>query len=381
MKPMVKAFIALQLFGTLSYFFLLLTAFLSANVKRYATWHSFCISWIISTASYALTIGINVDDAELGALGKSGGELARQGPGERICLTQAALIYASPTLTAMTTLAMCLHVLISIRAALKGVLITINNTLVSVLVIAPYAFFIIMLAVLIVLGNAKPDAVRMSPFGYYCHLEWPEPVMVCSAIAVAALIGVIIIETWMSRAVYRHRRTLLQTVHPMAFTVRVLVFGIVVVFTLVLGLLFLVPATRNIGVNFTLALIPLFGIIIFGSQNDILRVVIFWKKNWAQTSQRSQISSSRIRTRSLTASRSRIVPSINVEFFDDGLVSEVQQVRNAGSRKTMSGSINGLQSLEDVCAPNFNPVAPWNLSVPALALLSVPNERLTRANK
>ncbi|KAJ3815099.1 hypothetical protein F5876DRAFT_72352 [Lentinula aff. lateritia] len=106
---------------------------------------------------------------------------------------------------------------------------------------------------------------------------------VCSSIAVLASISVAIVETWMAIAVHKYRDALPRTTHPMTFTLRVLLFGFVDLFALVVGLLILIPSTRKFGANFLLSLIPVMGIFMFGSQTDILRAWMFWKKLPSET--------------------------------------------------------------------------------------------------
>lgn len=95
-----------------------------------------------------------------------------------------------------------------------------------------------------------PHAVQLGRAKYYCHLELPEPsvlphlsknlrltcvisrVTVCSAIAVIAAVGVAVVEGWMVFEVHKHRSSLERTTHPMAFIIRVLVFGLVDLFAL-----------------------------------------------------------------------------------------------------------------------------------------------------
>ncbi|KAJ3774403.1 hypothetical protein FB446DRAFT_613697, partial [Lentinula raphanica] len=61
-----------------------ITAAFSSRVKRYATWYSFCASWVISGLSYSLLLVVNA--------------YATLSTSNRVCMTQAALIYASDVL-------------------------------------------------------------------------------------------------------------------------------------------------------------------------------------------------------------------------------------------------------------------------------------------
>ncbi|KAJ3797651.1 hypothetical protein GGU11DRAFT_756565 [Lentinula aff. detonsa] len=207
-----KAFIALQLLGAFFFFLVAITAAFSSRVKRYATWYSFCASWVISGISYSLIL---VVEAYAGAQGfhhwHPNVEVGSvEWKAEKVCMTQAAFIYASPVLTGFTSLAMCFH-----------------------LVVVPYVIWVIMFAVLFQLSQAQPNTVELGRSGYYCHLALPEPVAVCSGIAIFASISVAIVETLMARAVHKYRDVLPQTTHSITFTWRVLLFGFVDLFALI----------------------------------------------------------------------------------------------------------------------------------------------------
>ncbi|KAJ3921938.1 hypothetical protein F5877DRAFT_75696 [Lentinula edodes] len=284
MQAKIKAFISLQLLGALCFFLVTITAAFSSRVKRYATWYSFCVSWIISSLSYSLLL---IVDAYAGAQGFHRDSHFDVGSMEwkakRACTVQAALVYATPVLTGFTSLAMCIHVLLYVRAALRVPMSRVKTVTTTMLVVGPYVIWVAMFVVLFQLGQAQPNAVQLERWGYYCHLALPQPVAVCSSIAILASITVAIVETWMAIAVHKYRDALPRTTHPMTFTLRVLLFGFVDLFALIVGLLLLIPSTRKFGANFLLSLIPVLGISIFGSQTDILRVWMFWKKSPSET--------------------------------------------------------------------------------------------------
>ncbi|KAE9382752.1 hypothetical protein BT96DRAFT_930172 [Gymnopus androsaceus JB14] len=74
---------------------ILFSAILSQQVKRLATWYTFCLSWTISCLSYLWLF--------------FSGEIHSPESSNFICITQAALIYSVPTLTASATLSLLLH--------------------------------------------------------------------------------------------------------------------------------------------------------------------------------------------------------------------------------------------------------------------------------
>ncbi|KAJ3833794.1 hypothetical protein EV361DRAFT_7519 [Lentinula raphanica] len=281
MRADIVAFVTLELLGAFFFFLVVITAAFSSRVKRYATWYSFCASWVISGLSYSLLLVVNAY-ATLSTSNRSMDvnqvELVPEWKAHRVCMTQAALIYASDVLTGFTSLSMCCHVLLYVRAALKVPMGQVKTSTTISLVIVPYIIWVTMFSIMFQLGNAQPDAVQVVPSGFYCHLALPEPVAVCSSIAVIASLSVAIAEIWMAVVIHRYRDVLPRIAHPITFILRVLLFGFVDLFALIVGSLMLVPGTKNVGTHFILSLLPVLGILIFGTQNDILQVWMFWKK-------------------------------------------------------------------------------------------------------
>lgn len=82
---LVRLFLGLQLTGAIGMIITLCTAILSRQVKRNATWYAFCVSWVVSCASYCL-------------LFFAGAQFGPE-PSHPLCVTQASLAYAAPALS------------------------------------------------------------------------------------------------------------------------------------------------------------------------------------------------------------------------------------------------------------------------------------------
>ncbi|KAF8150018.1 hypothetical protein B0H34DRAFT_172649 [Crassisporium funariophilum] len=87
----IVLFNSLQLFGLVSLSAVLVTAWLSSQIRRASTWFSFVLSWIVSCTSYLLVFG-----------NQTGPE-----PSAALCLAQATLTYGAPVLTALAGVAFC----------------------------------------------------------------------------------------------------------------------------------------------------------------------------------------------------------------------------------------------------------------------------------
>lgn len=80
----VKAFITLQLLGGSCIIVILLTATFHPGIKRFRTWSSFMLSWIVSCINYSLLTFV--------------GQQSQEFPTHGLCLVQGALVYSIPTL-------------------------------------------------------------------------------------------------------------------------------------------------------------------------------------------------------------------------------------------------------------------------------------------
>jgi hypothetical protein len=150
-------FIVLQLMGFCGSIIILLTACVSPLVRRrHPIWFSFIVAWIISSVSYSLLVGTPTDWI----------------PPYPTCLTQAVMIYTVPTLTASASLALIVHVLLTVRA-----LVTPSDTSSSegvwtfLLIFLPYLFGGGMFALSMVIGLEHHDTVTRPSYGFYCHMQ------------------------------------------------------------------------------------------------------------------------------------------------------------------------------------------------------------------
>ncbi|KAJ4466078.1 hypothetical protein C8R41DRAFT_77207 [Lentinula lateritia] len=181
-------FIVFQLIGLVGSILILFTACISKIVrKRHWSWFSFVFSWIVSCVSYSLLAGAPINWQ----------------PEYPLCLTQAALIYTVPTLTAFSSLALVIQVLVNVRALAENrvnpTAITPNNggnmslhRLWTFLLLAiPYLSGAGMFAMSLVIGLRDRGTVRREPGGFYCNMENPIPGKLSAAlVAVIMLICV-----------------------------------------------------------------------------------------------------------------------------------------------------------------------------------------------
>ncbi|KAF9071794.1 hypothetical protein BDP27DRAFT_1446015 [Rhodocollybia butyracea] len=272
----VRTFIALQFSGGIGMLVLLSTAFLSRKetfqrldsssyipIKRSQAWYSFCISWIISCFAYCLLFfcgeQFNPDE----------------NPSYGVCLVQAALIYSSPPLTGATTFTLLLDVWWTFRTAVMGGRSGGTTVLMSLLIV-PYVFWIALTLGFFIVGRADPQMVQRDlTLNPYCILSHPVPPLLACILTLAFALAIIALLINLAVTMYHIRRKIRQSAaHP----TRALVLArdtdktkgkaLIVV---MISVLYVINQTTSLGSNLSIAALPPIGVVIFGSQKDVLQ--------------------------------------------------------------------------------------------------------------
>ncbi|GAW03823.1 hypothetical protein LENED_005575 [Lentinula edodes] len=286
-------FIVFQLIGLVGSILILFTACISKLVrKRHWSWFSFVFSWIVSCVSYSLLAGAPIDWR----------------PEYPLCLTQAALIYTVPTLTACSSLALVIQVLVSVRALAA---IHINSTSITsndggntslhrlwtfLLLSIPYLSGAGMFAMSLVIGLRDRGTVRRDPGGFYCNMENPIPGKLSAAIVAVIMLICVSLGITICVILRKNWNAVRSDVQvPLATVTRVLCFSTFSVVATVLGLLFFVTprSSHGFGLEITLSLLPVAAVVTFGSQKDLVRS---WKAGFQAFFHSVQLGSKMLRS-------------------------------------------------------------------------------------
>ncbi|KAH0582061.1 hypothetical protein H2248_011717 [Termitomyces sp. 'cryptogamus'] len=187
---LMKVFVAFQLFGLFGILITLVTVVFSRSTPRHAAWFSFIISWIISTVAYTLLFW-------------SGHLFSGSEPPFALCLIQGVMIYASPPLTAFTTLALVgqmwylVHFfeVLFIQTKGKGNQGRPSQKMLIILLVLPYLLFIVIFVGNTILGLQHPSMVkRVSASGMYCTFTNRIPGRISTALCALLLIPVTVLE-------------------------------------------------------------------------------------------------------------------------------------------------------------------------------------------
>ncbi|KAF8157152.1 hypothetical protein B0H34DRAFT_798458 [Crassisporium funariophilum] len=274
---LLKAFIALQLFGLVGLVLMALTVLLSNTAPRHITWSSFVFSWIISCISYTLLF--------------VAGQLENPTPPFGLCLTQAALIYSAPPLTAASTLALVTQVYFNVRNLFSDQLRRNEKVWTSALLTIPYLMHGVMAIACLVLGLNNPSTVQRIEVGTYCNFKNRIPSKTSSITVAALMLPTIILEVLICNILRQNWSILKRRKYSPSTALRIIGFSMFGILAIALSIVFASSKDRDPELNIILSLLPAAAVLIFGTQSDILRVWMFWKP--PVTTETSQVIDSR----------------------------------------------------------------------------------------
>ncbi|KAJ3753511.1 hypothetical protein EV360DRAFT_87710 [Lentinula raphanica] len=271
LKPATSAtitsvFIGLQLAGAIGMSIIFFTALFSQQVKRLASWYMFCASWAISCLSYALLF--------------FAGQIHLSEPRKSICVTQAALMYSVPTLTASSTLTLLIHSWYNVHFGLSRPPLETNARAISTMLLAPLILFSLLLIGFLSLGIKEPSLVHN--FGLYCTFMQLLPAKISSLFVIITTFATIPVQISLGislcRNIDRNNTRSTMSVQTLKTVVRVFTFGFLILIGFVEGLIHLATTYRNTAIDLIMALLPLAGVLIFGIQKDLFQSWLAWMK-------------------------------------------------------------------------------------------------------
>ncbi|KAF8067923.1 hypothetical protein FPV67DRAFT_1164802 [Lyophyllum atratum] len=265
----VEAFIALQIIGAALFILVAFSAFIAQirGGRRHATFFSFCFAWVAFCISFSLLYFAGQQDA-------------RPTPEHGLCVVHSALVYAAPPLASSATISLVTHLLLNVLLALSSTSDKRRSSWTSAaLIIVPWTIWVAVFIGVLLFGFHHPELVAVSPNGTFCVLvntTLPKLTSVWATIASTVLVGE---EVVIAVLLYRNRDILSGLGHNKTMAIRVGIFSILGVGAIAVALVYTVTQKRGVQFDLLIAAIPPSTAIIFGSQMDILRVWLFWKKH------------------------------------------------------------------------------------------------------
>ncbi|KAJ3785804.1 hypothetical protein GGU10DRAFT_187571 [Lentinula aff. detonsa] len=261
-----KVFIGLQLSGAIGMAVILFTAIISQKVKRLATWYMFCASWTISCLSYTLLF--------------FAGQIHLPEPKKSICVTQAALMYSVPTLTASSTLTLLVHSWYNVHFGLSRPPLESNRRVITTMLLAPVLLWILLLIGFISLGIKNPSLVHN--FGLYCTFMQLLPAKISSLFVIITTFSTIPVQVSLGLSLFRNidsrNTSSTMSTQTVKMVIRVFTFSFLILIGFVEGLIHLVTPYRNTAVDMIMAFLPVSGVLIFGIQKDLFQSWFAWTR-------------------------------------------------------------------------------------------------------
>jgi len=247
---------------------MLLTVLSSRSISRHPTWFSFIFSWILSTVSYTLLFW--------------GGKLAGPEPEYSFCLIQGTMVYAAPPFTAATTLALVIQIWFLVRSVvtstspISGRMSPLFST---ILLVVPYILYVSVLVGTLIMGIQKPPIVRRVSSGMYCGFSDKMPGRLSTFLVALIMIPTVVLEVLVCYALYRQWELFKRQKDALSMILRVVFFTCFGIMAIVFSLIFFFDVHHGAELNVTISLLPVVFTLVFGTQTDLIRVWMFWKKS------------------------------------------------------------------------------------------------------
>ncbi|KAE9386116.1 hypothetical protein BT96DRAFT_1026373 [Gymnopus androsaceus JB14] len=262
-RPLLNAFNALQLLGLIGSVLCLISARFS-SVPRQAPWWNFMV---LFCTSYLLLF--------------FAGQVFDSAPDLPLCILQSSLTYAVSPLAEATALGLVVQLLFNVRRTLSGQTIRGERYWRIVLLIMPYAIFVVLILESTVISLNIPDAKFSSVS--YCSLEDHAPGQVTSALDVILAISIVVLNIIIALQ-FRKHWSMLRSGNFTSMFVRVSAFTLFGLVAMIIGVLFFTSADSSseaalLELDIILAIIPVAAVFIFGTHKDLLVVWFFWQKH------------------------------------------------------------------------------------------------------
>ncbi|PBK72476.1 hypothetical protein ARMSODRAFT_954181 [Armillaria solidipes] len=140
------------------------------------------------------------------------------------------------------------------------------------LILGPYLIGLGFFLGVLVSGIRQPSLVHKARD--YCDSASHFPSKASALVVALATTAVIIISVFVSVQLYRNRRRLGYDALHVTAAIRVILFGIVGFLGFVISAVYIINWDVGLEFDIILALVPNFGVVIFGSQADIMRAWI-----------------------------------------------------------------------------------------------------------
>ncbi|KAF9446820.1 hypothetical protein P691DRAFT_776575 [Macrolepiota fuliginosa MF-IS2] len=245
------------------------TAYLSKYVQRRRVWYGQMVQWMIYCISYMLLFRFQRDTE----------------PPRLLCLLQASFIYACPPACAAGSACFMIDFYMSLsplhrkptqRIRRLGLLL---NSLPWVVLVSA-ALQVVLFAV----ATGDRDIAQRSHF--FCNISNQEPTVVSVILVLLALVVWFFFEVQSGIILYQNRLDFKRMNYKMSLDyvslyIRSAIFTVGMLIAIGLSIYSLSLPPQSGPWSIALPFMPIFVAVVFGSQGDIMRVWVFWRKRKA----------------------------------------------------------------------------------------------------
>ncbi|KAJ7170501.1 hypothetical protein C8R43DRAFT_93055 [Mycena crocata] len=242
------------------------TAHFSPTVHRSGLWFQHMISWILYSVSFVLLV-----TRQLGPEPPFG-----------LCLMQASLVHAVPVLPTLSAFCFVVDLYIGLSAVVYKKR-KIRPTLSKFLLKLPQTVFIgVFLVVLLAIQDS--GIVSRNADHLYCHVTASTPSIVSASLVVGTGLFIFPLEIWIAVVLCRNWVTFRHCSNPrqdpqvsLTMFIRVALFTVMSMTGVGLSSLSLADVPKPYW-SLVLPIVPIIAAVTFGSQEDIMKSMVFWRE-------------------------------------------------------------------------------------------------------
>ncbi|KAJ3909021.1 hypothetical protein F5879DRAFT_187395 [Lentinula edodes] len=271
-------FVVFQLSGFIGTLSTLFIAYFSP-ITRQATWYNFLAFWMLYCLWFLLLF--------------FSGHYRDSQPSLKLCMCQSALIHSASPAASAGTLALVLQLYLSVHSALSRDGIRFQRLWLRLAFALPYVVTLTLMTSVLVMSNAPGTVFIVSQ---YCSVNQLIPGRLAAGFTVVLIIPILFLNALIYVRLRKHwsefRSSRLRNATSMI--IRATMFSICGVFAFFVGIIFFtIIFPKRPGeteedevarlskeyevLNVILGLFPVFVVVIFGTQRDILRRLLFWQ--------------------------------------------------------------------------------------------------------
>jgi len=233
---------------------LIATFLLAKSVKRHPLMINLCLCWILAGTLRCLLL--------------YAGQASGNQPDKSLCATQSSLLSGIPPMLAIATLMLILH----FRKSYDTRNIPFNVYVIHAMIAAPYFTLAVWATTASVLVSSTPNLVGRDARFFHCSIDWMPFTNAMLIFTTVVSLVTAVYEVLLGLMLYRNHigasnDGVICKIETHSI-VRILIFGVYVVFTAVFSLVAIFSPT-SIVPDIFFAAVGLVGMIIFGSQADI----------------------------------------------------------------------------------------------------------------